>query len=83
MEEKAFNKHYAITSIVNTLDGMEVKGYDNCTAIIGCIQILKKLDEELTKEDRRNETKIDTLMKRIDELEKGSVSNESNDCDDQ
>ena len=83
MEEKNFNKHYAITSIVNTLDEMEVKGYDNCTAIIGCIQILKKLDEELTKEDKRNEAKIETLMKRIDELEKGSVSNESNDCDDQ
>ena len=83
MEEKNFNKHYAITSIVNTLNGLEVKGYDNCTAVVGCIQILKKLDEELTKEDQRNETKIETLMKHIDELEKGSASNESNDCDNQ
>ena len=83
MEEKNFDKHYAINSVVNTLNGMEVKGYDNCTAVVGCIHILKKLDEELLKEEAKNESKLEALMKHIDELEKGSVSNESNDCDDQ
>lgn len=83
MEEKNFDKHYVINSVVNMLDGMEIKGYTNCTAVVGCISLLKKLDEELLKEEAKNESKLEALMKRIDELEKGSASNESNDCDDQ
>ena len=67
--EPKFNKHSIIQAILSTLDTVDVKGYNNCSAIVGCIQYLNRLKDELTKEDNERSRQIETLMKKIEELE--------------
>lgn len=63
--ESKFNKYEAIKLIVNTINTMDIKGYNNCSAVVGCIQYLNKLREELEKEDKERNLQIETLMKKI------------------
>jgi len=76
--ESKFNKYEAIKAIINTINTIDVKGYNNCSAIVGCIQYLNKLQEELAKEDKDRSLQIETLMKKIAELE---GTDENSDCD--
>lgn len=63
--EPKFNKFEAIQAIINTINTMDIKGYNNCSAVVGCIQYLNKLKEELTKEDEAKSRQIQTLMDKI------------------
>lgn len=75
--EPKFNKFEAIKAIINTINAMDVKGYNNCSAVVGCIQYLNKLQEELEMEDQETTRRIETLMKKIAELE---GTDENSDC---
>lgn len=63
------NKYEAIKAIINTINTMDIKGYNNCSAVVGCIQYLNKLQEKLEMEDQETTRRIETLMKKIAELE--------------
>lgn len=76
--EPKFNKFEAIKAIINTINTMDVKGYNNCSAVVGCIQYLNKLQEKLEMEDQETTRRIETLMKKIAELE---GTDENADCD--
>ena len=67
--EPKFNKYEVIKVIINTINTMDIKGYNNCSAVVGCIQYLNKLREELEKEDKERSLQIETLMKKIAENE--------------
>ena len=67
--EPKFNKYEAIKVIINTINTMDIKGYNNCSAVVGSIQYLNKLREELEKEDKERSRQIETLMKKIAENE--------------
>lgn len=67
--EPKFNKFEAIQLVLNTLNTIDVKGYNNCTAVVGCVQYLNKLKEELAKEDEAKSRQIETLMKKIADME--------------
>lgn len=67
--EPKFNKYEAIKAIINTINSIDVKGYNNCSAVVGCTQYLNKLQEELTKEDKERSQQIEVLMKKIAENE--------------
>lgn len=67
--EPKFNKFEAIQLVLNTLNTIDVKGYNNCTAVVGCVQYLNKLQEELVKEDKERSQQIEVLMKKIAENE--------------
>lgn len=67
--EPKFNKFEAIQAIINTINTMDIKGYNNCSAVVGCIQYLNKLQEELAKEDKERSQQIEVLMKKIAENE--------------
>lgn len=67
--EPKFNKYEMIKLIINTINTMDVKGYNNCSAVVGCTQYLNKLQEELTKEDKERSQQIEVLMKKITENE--------------
>lgn len=67
--EPKFNKYEMIKLIINTINTMDIKGYNNCSAVVGCIQYLNKLKEELAKEDKERSQQIETLMKKIAEQE--------------
>ena len=75
--EPKFNKYEAIQAILNTINAMDVKGYNNCSAVVGCTQYLNRLKEELAREDEERSRQIDTLMKKIAELE---GTDENSDC---
>lgn len=67
--EPKFNKYEVIKAIINTINSIDVKGYNNCSAVVGCTQYLNKLQEELTKEDKERSQQIEVLMKKIAENE--------------
>ena len=67
--EPKFNKYEVIKVIINTINSMDVKGYNNCSAVVGCTQYLNKLQEELVKEDKERSQQIEVLMKKIAENE--------------
>ena len=67
--EPKFNKYEAIKVIINTINTMDIKGYNNCSAVVGCIQYLNKPREELETEDKERSLQIETLMKKIAENE--------------
>lgn len=75
--EPKFNKYDAIQAILNTINAMDVKGYNNCSAVVGCTQYLNRLKEELAREDEERNRQIETLMKKIAELE---GTDENSDC---
>lgn len=63
--EPKFNKFEAIQLVLNTLNTIDVRGYNNCSAVVGCTQYLNKLKEELAKEDEAKSRQIQTLMEKI------------------
>lgn len=67
--EPKFNKFEAIQLVLNTLNTIDVRGYNNCSAVVGCTQYLNKLKEELAKEDEAKSRQIETLMKKIADME--------------
>jgi len=75
--EPKFNKFEAIQLVLNTLNTIDVKGYNNCTAVVGCTQYLNRLKEELAREDEERSRQIETLMKKISEQE---GTDENSDC---
>ena len=77
--EPKFNKYEAIQLVLNTLNAIDVKGYNNCSAVVGCVQYLNKLKDELMKEDKERNHQIDTLMKKF-VAEQEEVEDEGSDC---
>lgn len=86
--EPKFNKFEAIQLVLNTLNTIDVKGYNNCTAVVGCVQYLNKLKEELAKEDEAKNRQIETLMITIANMKEDKkketdeeATDENSDCD--
>ena len=63
--EPKFNKFEAIQLVLNTLNAIDVKGYNNCSAVVGCVQYLNKLKDELANEDEAKRQQIKALMEKI------------------
>lgn len=63
--EPKFNKFEAIQLVLNTLNTIDVRGYNNCSAVVGCAQYLNKLKDELANEDEAKSRQIQTLMEKI------------------
>ena len=63
--EPKFNKFEAIQLVLNTLNAIDVKGYANCSAVVGCVQYLNKLKDELANEDEAKRQQIKALMEKI------------------
>lgn len=63
--EPKFDKFETIRLVLNIINSIDVKGYNNCSAVVGCTQYLNKLKEELAKEDEAKSRQIQTLMEKI------------------